>query len=495
MNILVGTAELAPFAKVGGLADAVAALARQWSLLGHRVLVVLPKYRAIDVAAHGLRPTEHIVGVPLGWWTEYARLWLGVLPQSTARVCFLENADYYDREGIYGNPEGYADNDRRFIFLSRALFEVASALGFSPDVIHAHDYHTALAMPLLKLVYRWQPRFYKTAGVLTIHNIAFQGLSEPSRVLPLLGIPWEEFYPGSPWEYFGSVNMLKVGILYADKISTVSPSYAWEIRTTPLGEGLQGVLNFRGADLVGILNGVDYAEWDPGHDRHIYVPYSAEFLAGKQLNKRRLLNEWAGMSEPELHREVPLLGMVSRLTDQKGIDLLCHSLEGILAHFGVRFALLGSGANRYEDFFRYLASRYSRQVFVQFGYNEALAHKIIAAADYLLMPSRYEPCGLTQMYALRYGTIPIVRAVGGLRDTVRQYDPATGEGWGFLFGDYTPEALWGAVEYALGFYRVEPHWERMRRNAMACDFSTRRSAEQYLQLFEWALERVRAERA
>jgi len=331
--------------------------------------------------------------------------------------------------------------------------------------------------------------------VLTIHNIAFQGISEPARVLPLLGIPWEEFYPGSPWEYYGAVNLLKVGILYADKIATVSPTYAWEIRSTPLGEGLQGVLNLRGADLVGILNGVDYTEWNPERDRYIFVPYSSQFLAGKQLNKRRLLSEWAGLSESELHRDLPLLGMVSRLTEQKGIDLLCHALEGIIAQLGVRFALLGSGANRYEDFFRYLASRYSRQVFVQFGYNEALAHKIIAAADYLVMPSRYEPCGLTQMYALRYGTIPIVRAVGGLRDTVRQYEPQTGEGWGFLFADYTPEALRGTVEYALSFYGVEPHWERMRRNAMACDFSARRSAEQYIQLFEWALERVRAERA
>ncbi|GBD06274.1 Glycogen synthase [bacterium HR21] len=495
MNILVGVAELAPLAKVGGLADAVAALARQWSTMGHRVLVVLPKYRAIDVGAHGFQPTDRVVEVPMGWWREYARLWMGTLPQSTVRVCLLENADYYEREGIYGTAEGYADNDRRFLFLSRALFEVASVLEFSPDIVHAHDYHTALAMPLLKLFYRWQPRFYKTAGVLTIHNIAFQGVTEPARLLPLLGIPWEEFYPGSPWEYFGAVNMLKVGILYADKIATVSPTYAWEIRSTPLGEGLQGVLNVRGEDVVGILNGVDYTEWDPAHDRYLPVPYSVQFLPGKQLNKRRLLSEWAGLSEPELHRNAPLLGMVTRLTEQKGIDLVCHTLERLVAELGICFALLGSGASRYEDFFRYLASRYSRQVFVQFGYNEALAHKIIAAADYLLMPSRYEPCGLTQLYALRYGTIPIVRAVGGLRDTVRQYDPMTGEGWGFLFEDYTPEALRGAVEYALSFYNVQPHWEQLRRNAMACDFSARRSAEQYLQLFEWALERVRAQRA
>jgi len=494
MNILVAAAEFAPLAKVGGLADVVAALVRQWSALGHRVLVVLPKYRAIDVGTYGFQPTDLVVAVPIGWWTEYARLWLGTLPQSGVRICLLENADYYDREGIYGGPEGYADNDRRYLFLSRALFEVAHLLGFSPDIVHGHDYHTALAMPLLKLIYRWQPRFYKTAGVLTIHNIAFQGITSPERVLPLLGVPWDEFYPGSPWEFHGAVNFLKLGILYADKIATVSPSYAWEIRTTSLGEGLQGVLNLRGADLVGILNGVDYSEWNPERDRYIPVPYSVQFLAGKQLNKRRLLSEWAGLGEMEVQRDVPLIGMVSRLTEQKGIDLLYHALEGIVTQFGVRFALLGSGANRYEDFFRYLASRYSQQVFVQFGYNEALAHKIIAASDYLLMPSRYEPCGLTQMYALRYGTIPIVRAVGGLRDTVRQYDPTTGEGWGFLFEAYTPEALWGAVEYALSFYAVVPHWERLRRNAMSCDFSARRSAEQYLQLFEWAMEKVRAER-
>jgi starch synthase len=495
VNILVGAAELAPFAKAGGLADVVAVLARQWAAMGHRVLVVLPKYRMIDAPGWGFQPIEPAVAVPMGQTVEYARLWLGTLPQSAARVCLLDAPHYFDREGIYGNPEGYPDNDRRYIFLSRALLELAQVLGFSPDILHVHDYHTAVAAELLRRFYRRTPQFYKTASVLTVHNVAFQGITDPARVLPLLGIPWEEFYPGSLWEYYGAVNLLKVGILAADKLSTVSPSYAWEIRHTALGEGLQGVLSVRGADLVGILNGVDYEEWSPERDRYLPVPYSAEFLAGKELNKQRLLTEWAGLPEAEAQAPVPLLGMVTRLTDQKGIDLLLHALEPLVQHLGVRFALLGSGAGHYENFFRYLASRYSRQVFVYIGYNEPLAHRIIAAADFLLMPSRYEPCGLTQMYALRYGTIPIVRAVGGLRDTVRDYDPVSGTGWGFCFADYTPEALFGTVQYALSFYGAEPHWERLRRNAMACDFSIRRSAEQYLQLFEWALEKVRAERA
>jgi starch synthase len=487
MNILVTAAECTPFAKIGGLADVVSALAKQWHALGHDVRIVIPKYGNIDCDRWNIKPTGHVVAVPMGWWQEYTRLWRGVLPGTEVPVYFLESRDYFDRPGIYGDPEGYADNDRRFLFLSRASLEITSSIDFVPDVLHAHDWHTAFALAFLKSHYRFHPRFARTAGVFTIHNIAFQGQCDPRRILPLANFSLDEF-PGSWFEHDGVVNLMKAGIMFADKITTVSPTYAREIRWTSAGMGMQVYLNIRGADFLGILNGADYTEWNPETDPHIAVQYSIETLSRKELNKAALLEESVPPHDRTL--EVPIIGMVSRLTAQKGIDLVLGCMEEFVRAGRARFAILGSGEARYERALHRLGRRYPTRVLVYTGYNSALSHHVIASSDFLAMPSLFEPCGLTQIYALRYGTVPIVRATGGLADTVREYDPTTGEGTGFTFGEYSAAAFARAIDRALRYYRHPIHWDRVRTNGMRQDFSATKSAQQYLNVFRWALEKI-----
>ncbi|MCS6999963.1 MAG: glycogen/starch synthase [Bacteroidota bacterium] len=487
MNILVTAAECTPFAKIGGLADVVAALAKHWHALGHNVRIILPKYATIDTDRWEIKPTHIVVSVPMGWWQEYTRVWRGVLPGTDVPVYFLESHDYYDRPGIYGDPEGYADNDRRFLFLSRATFEVASSMDFVPDIIHAHDWHTAFALAFLKSHYRYHPRFARTAGVFTIHNIAYQGQSDPYRVLPLAGFRVEEFH-GSWFDHDGVVNMMKTGIMFADKITTVSPTYAREIRWTSAGMGMQPYLNLRGADFLGVLNGADYTEWDPTSDPHIVATYSAESLASKEANKAALLAETVPPHDRIV--EVPVIGMVSRLTQQKGIDLLLGCMEQFARSGRARFVILGSGERRYEHALHLLAHRHPTRIILYTGYNSALSHHVIASADYLVMPSLFEPCGLTQIYALRYGTVPIVRATGGLADTVQEYNPVTTEGTGFTFREYSVSAFAHAIERALSYYRHPFHWDRIRRNGMQQDFSAAKSAQQYIDVFRWALEKI-----
>ncbi|ROL61097.1 glycogen synthase, partial [Bacteroidetes/Chlorobi group bacterium ChocPot_Mid] len=393
------------------------------------------------------------------------------------------------RRGIYGDPDEYPDNDRRFIFLSRAIFEASKALNIKPDIIHAHDFHTAFSMAFLKSHYRFDPRFSKTAGVYTIHNLAYQGWFDPQRAMSFSQFGLGEFYPGSWFERYGKVNAMKTGIMFADKITTVSPTYAKEIRTSYFSEGLQDVLNLRAEDLVGVLNGVYYNEWDPEIDEFLYSKYSKDYIQGKKFNKYRFLQE-RGLSEAD-NLEIPLLGMVTRLTEQKGIDLVINKIEWLLSNNICRLALLGTGEKQYEDFFRYIAYKYPGKAFIDIGYHNGLSHKIIACSDFLLMPSRFEPCGLTQMYALKYGTIPIVRDTGGLADTVTEYNSENGDGTGFLFWQYNADDFAYAIRRALNLYNVEPHWTIIRQNAMNQDFSSSKAALEYLKVFKWALEKVR----
>ncbi|MCX6139800.1 MAG: glycogen/starch synthase [Candidatus Kapabacteria bacterium] len=490
MNILVAAAEVTPFAKVGGLADMAGALPKAWAEDGHNVVVILPLYGTIDKEKYGIEKTDMLVDVPFGTWTECAEVWHGVLPGTTIPVYFLRSSDYYDRPGIYGYHEGFEDNDRRFIFLSRAVFEVARALDFRPDVIHAHDYHTAPCMPMLKVHYHHDEFFRHTAGVFTIHNMAYQGMYDPQRAMEFCGFPASEFYTGSWYEQDGIFNAMKAGILFADKITTVSPTYAQEIRWTPEGMGLQGALQSRGADLIGVLNGIDAGTWSPMHDEHIAVPYSSETIAKKDINKRALLKE-VGLSPSEIKRDLPVVGMVTRLTEQKGISLLMSSIEAFVAEDRIRLVILGSGEAKFEDFLLNLAYRYPNHVKVGTGYNEPLSHRIQAGSDYYLMPSRFEPCGLTQMFALAYGTIPIVRSVGGLADTVQDYDPISFVNTGVLFHRYTGDALSHAMDAALRLYKREPHWTHIRRNAMARDNSIAATARRYVEVFGWAQEHRR----
>lgn len=488
MTILQVSAEMVPFAKVGGLADMTGALPRAWSDAGHTVIPVLPLYGNIDVEKYGITKTDLVLTVPLGHWTEYATVYAGLLPGSNVTVYFLRSAEYYDRPGIYGYHDGFEDNDRRFIFLSRAALELAKALDVYPDVVHAHDYHAAPTMAMLRKHYHSDPHLGKTAGVFTIHNIAYQGMYEPSLAMELCGFDQQEFHHGSWFEHDGIFNAMKVGIMFAHKITTVSPTYAEEIRWTPEGKGLQDALQHRGADLVGILNGIDRHSWNPAVDVNIPVNFTPDTIRGKEASKRGLLMSM-GLTLQESSDKLPLFGFVSRLTEQKGISLILDAIVPYLEQNRLRMVVLGSGERKFEDGFRSLAERFPKHVLLEVGYNESLSHRIQAASDFYLMPSKFEPCGLTQMFALSYGTIPIVRAIGGLNDSVVGYDPVTFEGTGIRFNMFTADALARSIDAALHLYQREPHWTNVRRNAMSVDFSIERTAQQYVELFGWAVER------
>ncbi|MBE2190512.1 MAG: glycogen synthase [Desulfobulbaceae bacterium] len=488
MNILLASTEVTPYAKAGGLADITASLPIEWQKYGQNPIIIMPKYGFIDVHKYGFTPLEKTLIVPMGYWTEFARLWLGYLNGSRVPIYLVEHNEYFDRTGIYGDPHEYSDNDRRFIFFSRAVFEAAKALNFSPHIIHAHDFHTAFTMAFLKSYYNNDPHFSGAAGVYTIHNLAYQGKFNPNSAMLYSGFGMKEIFPGSWFEQFGAVNSMKTGIMFADKITTVSPTYAKEIRYDYYSEGLRDELNIRGADLVGILNGVYYDVWNPETDKYITHNYNADSLHLKKANKFEYLKSF-GLDESD-NLDMPLIGMVTRLTEQKGIDLIQERLEHYLANNACRFTLLGTGESKYVDFFNYLKWKYPKNCFITIGYNENLSHKIFAASDFLLMPSRFEPCGLTQMYALKYGTVPIVRNTGGLADTVTEYIPDSGQGWGFSFWQYNGDDFSYAIRRALTVFGQEPHWDLLRKNCMARNYSSAQSALDYLKVFKWALEKA-----
>lgn len=489
MNILLTSSEVYPFAKAGGLADITSSLPHEWEKHGENPIVIMPKYGFIDIYKFGIVPTDLTLVVPMGYWVEYARLWKGLLPNSNVPIYFIEHNHYFDRNGIYGDPNEYGDNDRRFIFLSRAIFAAAKALNFKPDIIHAHDFHTAFTMAFLRSFYKSDPLFSQTAGVYTIHNLAYQGKFNPEQAMNLSGFGMKEFYQGSWFEKYGSVNAMKTGIMFADKITTVSPTYAKEIRYQYYSEGLQDELNTRGADLIGVLNGVYYDEWNPEIDSMIYDKYSKDELQIKQSNKYKFLKEH-GITEEDDYN-LPLISMVSRLTDQKGIDLIIAKLEYYLENRMFRFALLGTGERKYTDFFQYIKWKFPKLSIINIGYNNTLSHRMFAASDFFLMPSRFEPCGLTQMYAMRYGTIPIARNTGGLADTISEYNSDTNKGNGFLFWQYNADDFAFSIKRALNIYNNFPHWDIIRQNAMDCNFSSDISAKEYLKVFNWALDSVR----
>lgn len=488
MNIIINAFEFSPFAKTGGLADVTKSLASEFDALGHNVLVVLPKLKTINTTEYNFKKLDIKLEIQMGFINEYAAVWEGYVPNSKAKVVLIEHNEYYNRDSIYGSPDEYMDNDRRFIFLSRAVFEVAKALDFTPDIIHAHDYHTAFTLAFLKSFYKHDPRFSKTAGVFTIHNLAFQGKYNPYRVMDVSTFGMKEFYDGSWFEKDGVVNCMKVGIMFADKITTVSPNYANEIKMSYYSEGMQDVLNQKSGDLIGVLNGVYYPDWNPETDLLIAKNYNEKSLETKKINKIHFLQSY-GLRESDNY-DLPLIGMVSRLTEQKGIDIIKEKLEYYIENRGIRFALLGAGQHDYVEFFNYLKWKYPKNAFINIGYDEALAHRIFASSDFIIVPSRFEPCGLTQMYALKYGTIPIVRATGGLVDTVYEYNPESNSGTGFVFQNFHKDDFAYALERALSTYYNSDHWNSIRLNAMKEDFSSVKQAERYLEVFNWALEKV-----
>jgi len=485
LRILFVTAEVTPFARTGGLGDVTGALPTVLAALGHDVRVVMPLYQTVRDRAFSLTQTVEDLQVPLVFGNRTARVWQSQLDGQDGQreqaaavpVYFLEQDDLFARPGLYGDESGdYPDNAFRFVFFCRAALALAERLEWFPHVYHCHDWHTGLVPAFLRHLPELDPRLSAAAILFTIHNLAYQGRF-PAWAFGITGLPLSLFQP-SGVEFFGAVNFMKAGLQYADQLCTVSPSYAEEICTPEFGFGLDGVLRDRRAAFTGILNGADYQAWNPETDPFIAARYSATDLHGKVACKIDLLRAYGLPEDPV----PPLLGMVSRLVDQKGVDLLAEALERLLA-LDLRLVILGSGDARYEQRFTELAQMYPERVGVRLGFDDSLAHQIQAGSDCMLMPSRYEPCGLTQLYSLRYGTIPIVRATGGLKDTVVPFDPATGQGTGFVFQEPSAAALLEAVRTAVAVSADREAWQWLMRNAMAQDFSWARSAVRYLHLY------------
>ncbi len=483
MRVLFVASECAPFAKTGGLGDVVGALPKALATLGLDVRIVLPLYAGIDWRA--LELLEGTIGVPMWFGTAWSAVRMGSLPGSSVAVYFLEYHRYFDRPYVYGPPsEGYADNLERFTFLSRGALELCKALDWIPDVLHAHDWQAAL-VPVYVDTVEWGRPLHGCATVYSIHNLAYQGVFE-GGAMPITGLGYEHYNPRE-LEHFGMLNLTKGALYHATLLSTVSPTYAWEIQTPAFGCGLDGVLRERGSDLWGILNGIDTSEWDPATDRHLPAHFTAEDLSGKAVCKAALQAE-AGLP---VRAEVPVFALVGRLVAQKGVDVLAQALERVL-EWDLQVVLLGSGEPEAERYFAWLGERRPDRLRAWIGFDEALAHRIEAGADFFLMPSRFEPCGLNQMYSLRYGTLPIVRATGGLADSVVNYDEATGGGTGFVFHDLHRDAVADTIGWALSTWYDRPqHVAAMRVRAMAQDFSWDRAAEQYRSLYHAAYERRR----
>lgn len=478
-RVAMAAAEAVPFAKVGGLGDVVGSVPLALRRAGADVVLILPHYGSIDPTRFDIEATNLTLTVTLAGRSEtftISRTTLG----DDVPVILLGNAR------LFGDPRVYIDvmDRERFFFFSRAVPEALRAIDFRPDVLHAHDWHLGMSIVWLRALRARDPWWRGTGSVFTIHNLAHQGITDVDYAVslgyepgPLLEVEEEPLA-----KYPGKINVLARAIALADVVTTVSPRYALEIQTPEYGEGLDSLLRQRASDLYGIVNGIDLESFDPARDPQIAAHYARDDLAGKAVCKLRLQEE----AEIEPNPRARLIGAVSRLDNQKGFDLVVEAIEPILAA-GAQFVLLGTGLPRYHEVFEAIAERYPRQTGIFLTFDAALAQRIYAGSDIFLMPSRFEPCGLGQMIAMRYGTIPVVRKTGGLADTVREWDPATGTGNGFVFADYAAAALVEAVERALGAYRDSGAWARLVRNAMSSDFSWARSADAYLRVYEAAL--------
>lgn len=475
IKILYCASEAVPFAKTGGLADVAGALPPALAEQGCEVRLMLPRYRSIP--PDGLRRSGAVT-VNVGSDAATGTIFETAIDGSLVPVWLVDQPEWFDREGLYGEGgRDYPDNLRRFTFLCRAVLAWLRQQPWQPDVLHCNDWQTAL-IPVLMMAEETR----RVPTLLTIHNLAYQGLFAAEEY-PVTGLPPSLFTPRG-LEFWSKVNVLKGGLNFADMLNTVSETYAREIQTEAFGAGLAGVLRDRRADLFGILNGVDYATWDPSSDRLIAATYAADDLSGKRKCKAQLQRAFYLPAVAN----VPLLGMVTRLADQKGLDLVAAVIEELL-RAGVQFVLLGTGDPHYHQLFESLAARHPQQVGVRLGFDNTLAHQIEAGADLFLMPSRYEPSGLNQLYSLRYGTVPVVRRTGGLADSIVDLTPQTlrdGAANGFVFDEYAPQALLGALRRALATFKDQHTWQRLQQTGMRADFSWARSARKYLTLYERA---------
>jgi starch synthase len=474
VKIAMISPEISPFAKTGGLAEVVETLSSALARRGHELSLIMPAYRSVLQGEFTLAAPSLKFSVPVSSRHVEAAV-LEVRLQEKIRVYFIRADQYYDREFLYGTAaSNYSDNAERFVFFCRAALEVLRRRPV--EVVHAHDWQSALAITFLKAQSASYPELAASKTAFTIHNLGFQGIF-PESNWHWLNLDRGLFTPRH-LEFFGNINLLKGALVFADKITTVSPSYAGEIMNAEQGFGLEGVLRERAGDLVGILNGVDYGRWNPEIDPYIAKRYDASCLAAKGECKKSLSLD-VGL-RPDAR--MPLIGMISRLTAQKGFDLIEAVFDELIG-LEVKMVLLGNGDPRYERFFTRAAERYPARIAVRIGFDETMAHKIEAGADIFLMPSRYEPCGLNQMFSLKYGTIPVVRSVGGLKDTVANYRGENGTGTGFVFDAYTPQALLHAIDRALRVFASPPEWTDLCRRAMSMDFSWDRSAEHYDDLY------------
>jgi starch synthase len=477
--------EALPFAKTGGLADVTGALPVALASLGHQVSLIMPRYPTVERAVRSLEKAYDKLEVSMGSHTEYGAVWRTRLAPRIP-VYFIEHQGYFNRDAFYTTANGdYPDNAQRFAFFAKAALETCRVLNLQPDILHCHDWQAALIPAYLKTTLHHDAAFTSVGSLLTIHNIAYQGLFPP-EVMTFLQLPPQTYAPDGV-EFYGRVNYLKAGIVYADLINTVSRRYSQEIQTAEFGCGLDGILRYRGHDVDGILNGIDDREWNPASDRLIAARYTALHLAGKQVCKRDLLERF-GLSPDWM--TAPLVGMTSRLVDQKGFDLIESAIHRMLA-LDLGLVVLGMGEGRYEDFLRQIQERYAGKMGVIIDFDNRLAHQIEAGSDIFLMPSRFEPCGLNQMYSLRYGTIPVVHATGGLDDTIESYDPAAECGNGFKFAAYDAEAMLATLQRALTLYRDRPAWEGLMRRGMQTDFSWTKSAQAYTELYAKVLAKRR----
>jgi len=482
MHIAFAASECVPFSKTGGLADVVGALPRALVGLGHEVSVYVPRYRQTKLV--NPETVVRSITVPFDDRYRFCSV-VTAADQPGLHFYFVDYPPFFDRDALYGSSSGdYPDNAERFALFSRAVLEASKIVGV-PQVFHCHDWQSALIPVLLRTQYAEDPAFRDVGTVFTIHNMGYQGLFPPDT-LPLLTLPWDLFAI-TKMEFFGNVNFLKGALVFSDFITTVSRKYSQEIQTTEFGFGLEGVLHDRAATVTGILNGVDYDEWSPETDKFIAAHYSPEKLAGKAACKADLLSAF-GVTNPDL--KLPVIGIVSRFAAQKGFDLIAQIMDR-LAREEMIVVALGNGDKQYEEMFLRLQKQFPQKIAVKVAYDNTLAHKIEAGSDMFLMPSKYEPCGLNQIYSLKYGTVPIVRATGGLDDTIESWDARAGKGTGFKFSEYNGESLLLTIKQALQAFRDPTSWQILMRNGMNKDFSWTASAKEYVRVYE----RVRQARA
>ncbi|MBR4631762.1 MAG: glycogen synthase GlgA [Elusimicrobia bacterium] len=486
MNILMVAAECVPFIKTGGLADVVGTLPKYLKEKGHDVRIIIPKYRLIDGAKYNLQALPYKLSVFVGKEQENFRIKTCML-DGNIPVYFIENLRYFNRLGVYGDDSGvgYGDNRERFIFFSKAAIEATKALMFRPDIIHCHDWHTGLIPAYLKTTNLNDGFFWNTSTVYTIHNIAFQGSFDAASTLPMAGFSWED-YKSDKLEFYNTFNYMKAGLAYTDIISTVSPTYAKEIQG-PAGKGMEVVLQTRKNDVYGILNGIDYSYWNPKDDKNIAANFSAQNYENKKLCKK-YLQEKCGFAQDE---KAFMLGCVSRFDMQKGFDLIMDVI-GKIANLNIQIVVLGSGDRYIKDGMLYLQQLYPNKLSVCTDYNEPLSHQIYAGADGFLMPSKFEPCGLSQIIALAYGTVPIVNKTGGLADTISNFSTENTKGNGFVFDFYKGEKFIDCILRAYDIYKNKFLWNEVVKNAFASQYSWTKSVQEYENMYTIAAKRKTA---